>query len=56
MSQTPKAPVVNYIRHIDIFFDIVRISPAINYAHIALYISLFRFWNHSFSLIRYHLP
>lgn len=43
-----KAPAVNYIRHIDLFFEIVRISPAINYAHIAVYISLFRYWNHSF--------
>ena len=48
MSTPAKTPAVNYIRHIDIFFEIVRISPAINYAHIAVYISLFRFWNHSF--------
>ncbi|MBK9742689.1 MAG: hypothetical protein IPO94_06850 [Saprospiraceae bacterium] len=48
MSTQVKAPAVNYIRHIDIFFEIVRISPAINYAHIAVYISLFRFWNQAF--------
>lgn len=48
MSNQVKTPAVNFIRHIDIFFEIVRISPAINYAHIALYISLFRYWNHSF--------
>ncbi|MBK7635934.1 MAG: hypothetical protein IPJ13_17865 [Saprospiraceae bacterium] len=48
MTHPTKVPAVNYIRHIDIFFDIVRISPAINYAHIALYISLFRIWNHAF--------
>ena len=48
MSNQLKTPAVNFIRHIDIFFEIVRLSPAINYAHIALYISLFRYWNHSF--------
>lgn len=48
MSTLSKAPAVNYIRHIDLFFEIARHSPAINYGHIALYISLFRSWNHSF--------
>lgn len=48
MSVPSKAPAVNYIRHIDLFFEIARYSPAINYGHIALYISLFRSWNHSF--------
>ncbi|MBK8054968.1 MAG: hypothetical protein IPK35_17285 [Saprospiraceae bacterium] len=48
MSTTSKSPAVNYIRHIDLFFEIARFSPAINYGHIALYISLFRSWNHSF--------
>lgn len=48
MSVPAKAPAVNYIKHIDLFFEIARYSPAINYGHIALYISLFRSWNHSF--------
>ena len=48
MAVPPKAPSVNYIRHIDLFFEIARHSPAINYGHIALYISLFRSWNHAF--------
>ena len=48
MSTSSKTPTVNYIRHIDLFFEIARFSPAINYGHIALYISLFRAWNHSF--------
>ncbi len=48
MSVPSKAPAVNYIKHIDLFFEIARYSPAINYGHIALYISLFRSWNHSF--------
>ena len=48
MSHLPKPPTVNYIRHIDLFFEIVRMSPAINYGHIALYISMFRAWNHAF--------
>ncbi|MBP6236509.1 MAG: hypothetical protein KA536_10220 [Saprospiraceae bacterium] len=48
MSHLPKPPIVNYIRHIDLFFEIVRMSPAINYGHIALYISMFRAWNHAF--------
>lgn len=48
MSQDRKTPPVNFIRHIDLFFEIARISQAINYSHIALYVSLFRAWNHSF--------
>lgn len=48
MSSVAKAPAVNFIRHIDLFFEIAKMSPAINYGHIALYISLFRSWNHAF--------
>jgi hypothetical protein len=48
MTLPTKTPAVNYIRHLDLFFEFARYSPAINYAHIALYLSLFRYWNHSF--------
>ncbi|MBK9736835.1 MAG: hypothetical protein IPO92_18495 [Saprospiraceae bacterium] len=41
-------PSVNYIKHIDVFFEIVHTVDAINYTHIALYLSLFRVWNISF--------
>ncbi len=39
---------VNYIRHLDTFFEIVRCCDAIHYANIAMYISLFRLWNLSY--------
>ena len=48
MSTKHPAPAVNYIKHIDLFCEISRFSPAINYGHIALYISLFRAWNLAF--------
>lgn len=48
MNTRHPAPAVNYIKHIDLFFEISRFSPAINYGHIALYISLFRAWNLAF--------
>jgi len=46
-----KVPVpsqVNYIRHLDAFMEIVGVVDAINYTQIAVYMSLFRFWNISF--------
>ena len=39
---------VNYIKHLDTFFEIVRCCDAIHYANIAMYISLFRLWNLSY--------
>lgn len=39
---------VNFIRHIDVFLEIVNAVDTINYTHIALYVSLFRMWNLSF--------
>lgn len=46
-----KSPVtthVNYIRHLDVFMEIVGVVDAINFTHIAVYLSLFRMWNISF--------
>jgi hypothetical protein len=45
---TYKQPGINYIKHQDIFFDIINSVDAINYKHIALYHALFRFWNLNF--------
>ena len=39
---------VNYIKHLDTFFEIVKCCDAIHYANIAMYISLFRLWNLSY--------
>ncbi|HMT69464.1 MAG TPA: hypothetical protein PKD16_04845 [Saprospiraceae bacterium] len=39
---------VNYIRHLDVFMEIVSVVDAINFTHIAVYLSLFRLWNISF--------
>jgi len=39
---------VNFIRHLDVFLEIVNAVDTINYTHIALYVSLFRMWNLSF--------
>lgn len=36
---------VNYIKHLDTFFEIVKCCDAIHFANIAVYISLFRLWN-----------
>jgi len=38
-------PPVNYFRHQDQFYEIVRSVDSINYTHIALYQALFRRWN-----------
>lgn len=42
------SPQVNFIRHIDVFLEIVNTVDSINYTHIAVYMSLFRQWNLSF--------
>ncbi|MBK7525496.1 MAG: hypothetical protein IPI53_15490 [Saprospiraceae bacterium] len=45
----PLQPIpVNFIRHIDVFLEIVNTVDSINYSHVALYLSLFRMWNLSF--------
>ena len=36
---------INYFRHQDQFYEIVKSVDAINYTHIALYQALFRMWN-----------
>ena len=41
-------PPVNFIRHLDVFLEIVNTVDTINSIHIALYVSLFRMWNLSF--------
>jgi hypothetical protein len=46
--KTPGTSQVNYIRHLDVFMEIVGVVDAINYTHIAVYMSLFRLWNISF--------
>jgi PPE-repeat protein len=46
-----KAPMqaqVNFIKHLDVFLEIVGIVDAVNFTHIAVYLSLFRIWNLSF--------
>jgi hypothetical protein len=47
MKSTQPVPV-NFIRHLDVFLEIVNTVDSINYTHIALYVSLFRMWNLSF--------
>ena len=41
-------PSVNFIKHLDVFLEIVRMVDSINFTHIALYLSLFRIWNINF--------
>ncbi|MFZ1561892.1 MAG: hypothetical protein WAT37_18290, partial [Saprospiraceae bacterium] len=41
-------PPINYFRHQDQFYEIVKSVDAINYTHIALYQALFRKWNNHF--------
>lgn len=48
MTKQPKTPMVNYIRHLDLFYEFVQMSNAIHYAHISLYLALFRAWNQSY--------
>ncbi len=38
-------PPVNFIKHLDVFLEIVSMVDSINFTHIALYLSLFRIWN-----------
>jgi hypothetical protein len=44
----PTQPQVNFIRHIDVFHEIIGTVDSINFTQIALYFSLFRIWNISF--------
>ena len=46
--KTPVTTHVNYIRHLDVFMEIVGVVDAINFTHVAVYLSLFRMWNISF--------
>jgi len=39
---------VNFIKHLDVFLEIVGTVDSINFTHIAVYLSLFRIWNISF--------
>jgi hypothetical protein len=46
-----KAPIqssVNFIKHLDVFFEIVGSVDSINFAQVAVYLSLFRIWNISY--------
>jgi hypothetical protein len=47
MKPTNVVPV-NFIKHIDVLHEVIGTVDAINYTHIAVYLSLFRFWNNSF--------
>ena len=47
MKPTPNANV-NFIKHLDVFLEVVNAVDASNYSHSALYISLFRIWNISY--------
>ena len=44
-SKPSNQPLINYFRHQDQFYEIVKSVDAINYTHIALYQALFRRWN-----------
>jgi hypothetical protein len=44
-SKPSNHPPINYFRHQDQFYEIVKSVDAINYTHIALYQALFRRWN-----------
>lgn len=44
-SKPSNHPPINYFRHQDQFYEIVKSVDAINYTHIALYQALFRKWN-----------
>ena len=44
-SKPSNQPPINYFRHQDQFYEIVKSVDAINYTHIALYQALFRRWN-----------
>jgi len=47
-------PPVNYFRHQDQFYEIVRSVDSINYTHIALYQALFRRWNLNYFINPFH--
>lgn len=47
MKVTIQSPV-NFIKHIDVFLEIVGSVDSINFTQIAVYLSLFRIWNISF--------
>ncbi len=44
----PMHTPVNFIKHLDVFHEIVGTVDSINFTHIAVYLSLFRIWNISF--------
>ncbi|MBK8516099.1 MAG: hypothetical protein IPL55_07355 [Saprospiraceae bacterium] len=49
MSSKPSnQPPINYFRHQDQFYEIVKSVDSINFTHIALYQALFRRWNLNF--------
>lgn len=48
LMKTPVLTQINYIKHLDVFMEIVGVVDAINFTHIAVYLSLFRIWNISF--------
>jgi len=47
-------PPVNYFRHQDQFYEIVRSVDSINYTHIAMYQALFRRWNLNYFINPFH--
>ena len=56
MTTKPSShPPINYFRHQDQFYEIVKSVDAINYTHIALYQALFRRWNIHFFNNPFHI-
>jgi hypothetical protein len=50
-NQTPgdrfqkTSPPVNYIRHLNAFFSLVKNDPRLSTTHVSLYLALFHYWN-----------
>jgi hypothetical protein len=39
------SPTVNYIRHLNAFFSLVKNDPRLSTTHVSLYLALFHYWN-----------